>query len=132
MIKVSKEIHLLPLRANKTLTRVNTNKFRDVTCVKYMSVTPRLSIDGVHAALEQVKVVPPKEKKKRAPPSISENDEKHQCPTISMLHDKIKTLTDYIHALQFRIDKEHVYRKNLEYELSILSRYVINKEKYES
>ena len=48
-----------------------------------------------------------------------------------MLHDKIKTLTDYIYALQFKIDKEHIYHKNLEYELSILSRYVINKEKYE-
>ena len=42
-----------------------------------------------------------------------------------MLPDKIKTL-------QFRIDKEHVYRKTLEYELAILSRYVVNKEKYES
>ena len=49
-----------------------------------------------------------------------------------MLHDKIKTLTEYTHALQFRIDKEHVYRKNLEYELTILSCYVVNKEKYES
>jgi len=80
---------------------------------------------------EQVKVVPPKEKK-RAPPSIPENDKKRQRTTVAMLHDKIKTLTDYVHALQFRIDKEHVYRKNLEYELSILSRYVINKEKYKS
>ena len=49
-----------------------------------------------------------------------------------MLHDKIKTVTDYTHALQFRIDKEHVYRKNLEYELNILSPYVVNKEKYDS
>ena len=49
-----------------------------------------------------------------------------------MLHDKIKTLTNYTHALQFKIDKEPIYHNNLEYELSILSRYVINKEKYES
>ena len=112
------------------LTGVKTNKFGDVTCVKYKLVTPRLSIDGVCSAPEQGKVVPPKEKKKRVPPSAPENDEKHQHPTVAMLHDKIKTHTDYTHALQFRIDKEHVYRKNLEYELSILSRYVINKEKY--
>ena len=39
---------------------------------------------------------------------------------------------DYLHTLQFGIDKEYVYRKNLEYELAILSRYVVNKEKYES
>ena len=81
---------------------------------------------------EQVKVVPSKEKKKRAPPSVLENDEKCQWPTVAMLHDKIKTLIDYTHALQFRIDKEYVYCKNLEYELTILSHYVVNKEKYES
>ena len=39
---------------------------------------------------------------------------------------------DYLHTLQFGIDKEYIYRKNLEYELAILSRYVVNKEKYES
>jgi hypothetical protein len=77
MIKVSKTINIIPSRANETLTRVKTNKFGDVTCAKYKSVTPRLSIDGVRTASEQVKVVSPKEKKKRAPPSILENDEKH-------------------------------------------------------
>ena len=49
-----------------------------------------------------------------------------------MLHDKVKTHTDYTHALQFRTDKEHIYHKNLEYELSILSHYVVIKEKYEN
>ena len=117
---------------NKTLTGVKTNKFGDVTCVKYKSVTPRLSIDGVRAAPKQINVVPPKEKKKRVPSSILENDEKRQWPTVAVLHDKIKTLTEHTHALQFGIDKEYVYRKNLEYELAILSRYVVNKEKYES
>ena len=96
------------------------------------TVTPRLSIDGVHATLEQVKVVLLKEKKNRVAPSVLENDEKCRWPTIAMLHDKIKTLTDYTHALQFRLDKEHIYRQNLEYEVTILSRYVVNKEKYES
>ena len=127
-----KEVNLLPLNGHEVLTGVKTNKFGDVTCVKYKSITPHLSIDGVCAASEQVKVVPPKEKKKRAPPSVPENDEKRQCPTVAMLHDKIKILTDYTHALQFRLDNEHVYRKNLEYELTILSRYVVIKEKYES
>ena len=67
--------------------------------MKYKSVTPRLSIDGVYATLEQVKVVPPKEKTKRVPPSIPKNDEKCQRPTIAMLHDKIKTLIAYTLAL---------------------------------
>ena len=81
------------------VTRVKTNKFGDVMCAKYKSITPGLSIDGVRVVPEQVKVVPSKEKKKRAPPSILENDEKCEQPTIAMLHDKIKTLTDYTHAL---------------------------------
>ena len=107
-------------------TRVKTNKFGDVKCAKYKLVTPRLSIDGVHDEPQQLKVVSLKEKKKRAPPSISDNYEKHQHPSIAMLHDKIKTLTEYTHALQHRINKEHLHRMNLEYELTILSRYVVN------
>jgi hypothetical protein len=104
-IKVPKEINLLPPRVNETLTGVKTNKFGDVTSVKYKSVMPRLSIDGVRAAPEQVKVVPPKVKKKRVPPSTLEN-EKHQWLTVAMLHDKIITLTEYTHALHHRIDKK--------------------------
>jgi hypothetical protein len=127
-IKVPKQINLLPSRANQTLTGVKTNKFGDITCAKYKLVTPHLSIDGVRDVPKQVKIVPPKEMKS-TPPSVLENDEKCQWPTIAMLHDKIKTLTDYTHALQFMIDKEHIYRKNLEYELAILSCYIVNKEK---
>ena len=64
------------------LTEVKTNKFGDVTCTKYKLVMPRLTIDGVRAAPEQVKVVPPKDKKKRAPPSTLENEEKCQWPLL--------------------------------------------------
>jgi hypothetical protein len=85
--------------ANEMLTRVKTNKFGDVTCVKYKSVTPRVAIDGVHVAPEQVKIVPSKEKKKKAPPATKENDEKCQWMTVAMLQDKIQTLTKNIHAL---------------------------------
>jgi hypothetical protein len=93
-IKVPKEINLLPPKTNETLMGVKTNKFGDVTCIKYKMVTPRVSIDGVRATLEQVKVVPPKEKKKkRAPPSALENDEKRQRMTVALLNDKIKNLT---------------------------------------
>ena len=98
-MKVLKEINLLPPRANETLTKVKTNKFGDVTCTKYKSVMPRLTIDGVRAAPKQVKVMLPKEKKKRMPPSTLQNDEKCQLLTIAMLQDKIKTLTEYTHAL---------------------------------
>ena len=63
MIKVPKETNLLPLKGHEVLTRVKTNKFEDVTCAKYKSVTPRTTIDGVRAMPDQIKVVPPKEKK---------------------------------------------------------------------
>ena len=97
-IKVPKEINLLLPRLNEMLMGVKTNKFGDVTCAKYKSVTPRVAIDGVCAAPEQVKIVPPKEKKKRVPPSTLEINEKHQRMTIAVLHGKIKTLTEYTHA----------------------------------
>ena len=51
--------------------------------------------------------------------------------TVALLNDKIKTLTEYTHVLQLRIDKEHIYRKDLEYEFTILHRYVVNKDKYQ-
>ena len=60
---------------------------------------PCLTINGDHAILEQVKIVPPKEKKKRVPLGKKENDEKHQRMTVAMLQDKIQTLTEYTQAL---------------------------------
>ena len=77
MIKVTKEINLLPPKGHEVLIGVKTNKFGDVTCAKYKSVTPCTTIDGVQAMPEQIKVVPPKEKKRRAPSAILENEEKH-------------------------------------------------------
>ena len=100
----------------------------DVTCVKYKSVTPRVTIDSVCAAPEQVRVVPPKEKK-RAPPAALEN-EKCQRMSAMLLNDKMKNLIEYTHALQHRIDKEHIYLKDLEYELTIFCHYVVNQDKY--
>jgi len=76
LIKVTKEINLLPPKGHEVLIGVKTNKFRDVTCVKHKSITPHTTIDGVQAMSEQIKVVPPKEKKRRVPPVI-ENEEKH-------------------------------------------------------
>ena len=108
-------MNLIPLKVNEMLTRIKTNKFGDVTCAKYKLITPRLTIDGVRAAPKQVKVMLLKEKKKRAPSSTLENEEKRQWPTVAMLQDKIKTLTEYTHALQHKIDKEHIHCRNLEY-----------------
>ena len=74
--------------------------------------------------------MPPKEKKKRASLAAQENDEKHQRMTVIALSNKIQDLTKYTHALQHRIDQEHIYHKDIEYELTILHRYVVNKDKF--
>ena len=76
-IKVMKEINLLPSRANEVLTRVKTNKFGDVICAKYKSVTLHTFIDGVHAMPDQIKVVSPKEKKRKAPSHLSQRLRRH-------------------------------------------------------
>jgi predicted RNase H-like nuclease (RuvC/YqgF family) len=89
---------------------------------------PRVAIDGVRVVPEQVKIVPPKEKKKKEPPSAQEN-EKHQRMTVMLLNDMIQTLTQVNHALQHRIDKEHTHLLDLEHEVTILRRYVVNKDK---
>ena len=62
-----KEINLLPPKGHEVLTGVKTNKFGDVTCAKYKSVTPRTTIDGIRAMPDQIKVVPLNEKKRKVP-----------------------------------------------------------------
>ena len=47
LFKVMKEINYLSLKDHEVLTGLKTNKFGDVTCAKYKSVTPRTTIDGV-------------------------------------------------------------------------------------
>ena len=66
MIKVTKKINLLPLKGHEVLTRVKTNKFGDVTCVKYKLVTPHTTIDGVWAMPEQIKVFSQEEEEEGA------------------------------------------------------------------
>ena len=92
---MTKEIDLLPPKGHEVLTEVKTNKFGDVTCAKYKSVTPRTTIDGVQAMLEQIKVVPPK--KRKAPPAIPKNKDMHPWITIALLEKKIEDLSDVIY-----------------------------------
>jgi hypothetical protein len=78
--------HLLP-KDHEVLTGLKTNKFRDVTCTKYQSVTPRTIIDGVWAMSEQIKVVPPRKRKVPSPPE-------------RLLEKKIEDLFDVVHTLE--------------------------------
>ena len=123
LIKVMKEINLLPPRANKVLTRVKTNKFGDLTCAKYKSVTPRTIIDGVRAMPNQIKAVLPKEKKRKAPSPPIPEAKKHPRITIALLEKKIEDLSTVIYTLEQRIDEEHVYRKSLQHDLNALNHF---------
>ena len=94
------EINLLPLKEHEVLIGVKTNKFGDVTCAKYKSVTPRTTIDGVRALPDQINVVPPKEKKRKASSTLPENKEKHPWMTIALLEKKIEDLSDSVYTLE--------------------------------
>ena len=52
LFKVMKEINCLSPKDHEVLIGLKTNKFGDVTCAKYKSVTPRTTIDGVRAMPE--------------------------------------------------------------------------------
>ena len=129
MIKVMKEINLLPLKGHEVLIGVKTNKFGDVTCAKYKSVTPCTTIDGVRAMPDQIKVVPPKEKKRKTPSTLLENKEQHPWMTIALLEKKIEDLSDAIYTLEQRIDEEHVYCKSMQQDLNALNHFVTKMRK---
>ena len=124
-----KEINLLPPKGHEVLIEVKTNKFGDVTCAKYKSVTPRTTIDGVQAMPNQIKVVPPKERKSKVPSPPIPKVEKRPWMTIALLEKKIEDLSDVIYTLEQRIDEEHVYRKSLQHDLNALNHFVAKMRK---
>jgi hypothetical protein len=78
---------------------------------------------------EQIKVVPPKEKKRKAPLAIPDNKEKQPWMTITFLEKKIKDLSDVVYTLEQRIDEEHVYRKSLQRDLNAVNHFVVKNRK---
>ena len=96
-----------------------------------MSVTPRTIIDGVRAMPDQIKVVPPKEKKRRAPSPPIPEAEKWPRMTIALLEKKIEDLFDVIYTLEQRINEEHIYRKSLQHDLNALNHFVAEMRKWE-
>jgi hypothetical protein len=86
---VPKELNLLSPRPNEMPIGLKTNKFGDVTFMKYKKITPRVILDGVRAMPEQIKVVPPKKR----PSSSSESSEpKHQKTTLATLEKKMEEI----------------------------------------
>jgi hypothetical protein len=61
------------------LTGLKTNKFGDVTCMKYKKTTSCVTLDGVRAMPKQIKVVPPK---KRPSSSFEPSEHNHQKTTV--------------------------------------------------
>ena len=121
-----KEINRFSPKDHEVLTGLKTNKFGDVTCAKYKSVTPRTTIDGVQAMPEQIKVVPPN-RKATSPPILEV--QKRPRTTIALLEKKIEDLSDVIYILEQRIDEEHVYRKSLQHGLNTLNHFVAKMKK---
>ena len=112
---MTKEINRLLPKDHEVLTGLKTNKFGDVTCAKYKSVTPRTTTDAVRAMPKQIKVVPPK-RKAASPPTLEV--EKRPRMTIDLLEKNIEDLSDVIYTLEQRIDEEHIYRKSLQHDLN--------------
>jgi hypothetical protein len=92
MVVVPKNTKLMHPRPNERIVGVKTNKLGEVTCVKYTNATPRISLDGIHAAPSQVKCIPLREAPKRSAPSSLEREAKHPRMTIVMLEDRVKSL----------------------------------------
>jgi hypothetical protein len=70
---------------------MKTNKLGEVTCVKYINTTPRVSLDGIRAVPSQVKFIPPREAPKRSTPSSLEREAKRPRMTIAMLEDRVES-----------------------------------------
>jgi hypothetical protein len=88
VLHVLKDVKLLPPRPNETLMGVKTNKLGEVTCVKCTTATPQVSLDGIRAAPNQVKLIPPRETPKRPAPPLG-REEKRPRTTIAMLETRI-------------------------------------------
>jgi hypothetical protein len=68
IVRLPQYVKLLHPKGNKTLIGVKLDKLGQIICAKYTTSTPRPTIDGVRAHPTKVKLIPPKEVPKRAPP----------------------------------------------------------------
>jgi hypothetical protein len=92
---------------------VKTNKFRDVTCVKY-ATTSRVSLDRIRAPLGQVRFLPPREAPKRsAPPPLFEREARRPKTTIAILEERFEALKQQMNAMQANRDLQHMTMKNM-------------------
>ena len=81
--------------------------------------------------LDQIKIVRPKEKKRKAPSPPIPEAKKHRRMTIALLKKKIEDLSNIIYTLEQRINEEHVYRKSLQHDLNALNHFVAKMKEWE-
>jgi hypothetical protein len=92
--RVSKELDLLPPKPNEVLTGLKTNKFGDVTCMKYKSTTVHTSFEGVWAMLEQLQVKPPRTRSPSSSSSPSSSGQKHKRTSNADLEKQMEVLVE--------------------------------------
>jgi hypothetical protein len=71
---------------------LKTNKFGDVTCMKYRSTTPRTSFEGVRAMPEQIQVRPPRTRSPSSSSSPSSSGSKRKRTSNADLEKQIEAL----------------------------------------
>jgi hypothetical protein len=95
---------VLPPKDNERVVNVKTNKFGDVTCVKY-ATTSRVSLDGIHAPPGQVRFLPPREAPKRsAPPPLFKREARHPKTTIAILEERFEAMKQQMATMQVNRD----------------------------
>jgi hypothetical protein len=71
---------------------LKTNKFGDVTCMKYRSTTPRTSFEGVQVMLEQIQIKPPRTISPSSSSSPSSSGSKRKRTSNADLEKQIEAL----------------------------------------
>jgi hypothetical protein len=132
MVAVPKNTKLLPPRPNERIVDVKTNKLGEVICVKYTNATLHVSLDGIHAAISQVKFIPPREAPKRSKPSSLEREAERPRTTIAMLKDRVESLkqalalvTSTVHTMSRQTEMNMLEISNLKKENERLVREMV-------
>jgi hypothetical protein len=83
---------VLPPKDNKRVVNVKTNKFGDVTYMKY-ATTSHVSLDRIRTPPGQVLFLPPRDAPKRsASPPLFEREARHLKTTIAILEERFEAM----------------------------------------
>jgi hypothetical protein len=112
-VAVPQGTKVLPPKDNERVINVKTNKFGDVTCVKY-ATTSRVSLDRIRAPPGEVQFLLTRETPKRyAPPPLFEREARHPKTTIAILEERFEAMKQQMAAMQANRDLQHTTMKNM-------------------